>query len=354
MHLGYSDEHRQFADGLDRFLAKGHAFERRRALLRDGVASDPALWAQLAELGCLALSLPEALGGLDAEPVLLGLMARALGRHLVVEPVLPAVLAGLWLGAAEGAQGHAERLARGEGRYAVAAGLVVTSAGISGRALGVPGASSADFLLVPDETGLHVVAAARVARTPVAMLDDSIAADIVAEDAPSERLAPGAGWAMAGVRAAQAEALFRAWQALGCLEAAADATAAYMRDRVQFGRPLAAFQVVQHRVAEMVVAARDAEVAALLGALGLAGASPDVARALAVMTARVAAAAGLVADSAVQLHGGMGVSDELDIAARFRLLQAFRLAVGDDPVRRYAEDVVAKGGHLRSAVLAEI
>ena len=356
MHLGYSDEHRQFADGLDRFLARSHSFEERRAQLGAGVASDPALWAQLADMGCLAMTLPDALGGLDAEPLLLGLMARALGRHLVAEPVLPAVLAGVWLGAAAGAQPHAAALASGRRRYAVATGLTEASGFVSGRALGVAGGSCADLVLVPGVDALHVVEAAQLRSVPVRMLDDSIAADLEAEAVPSERLDAGPGWAVAATQAARLAALFRGWQALGCLDAAVEATAAYMRDRVQFGRPLGAFQAVQHRVADMLVAAKDAEVAALLGALGLSGAARDAERALAVMTARVMLAAGQVADGAVQLHGGMGVSDELDIAARFRLLQAYRLGADadGDPVRRYAETVVATGGHLRSAVLAEV
>ncbi|WP_439534417.1 acyl-CoA dehydrogenase family protein [Polymorphobacter sp.] len=347
MDLSYSDEHRQFADGLERFLSKSHSYEHRRALVTARTASDPAIWQQLAEFGCFGLAVPEAKGGFGGDTVSIGLMARALGRHLVVEPVLPAVLAGVLLAGTRGAEGHIEALASGERRFAVA----------DRSARAVAGGMAADHLLIVADDALSIADASDPDRTPVPMLDDSLAADIDLTTARPEPLALADDWPQQRAAARTVDALFRGWQALGCLEGAVDATAAYMRDRVQFGRPLGSLQVVQHRVAEMVVAAKEAEMVALLAALTVEAVGPGAAsgRAVITMTARIAAAAGLVADSAVQLHGGMGVSDELDIAARFRHLQAYRLraAAHDDPASAYAETVVASRAHHRSAVLIE-
>lgn len=346
MDLSYSDEHRQFADGLERFFSKSYSYDVRRAQVREQRGSDPSIWEQLADFGCLGLTVAEDHGGFGNDPVTIGLLARAMGRHLVLEPVLPSLCAGLLLSGVEGGGARLEALIDGTAPYAVMAGE-------DGPARSVEGGVTATHFLVVSDAGAAVLAGEAVVRMPVPMLDDSIAADVTWKTAAW--MAPLGDWAAQRETADMTATLFRGWQALGCMEAAVEATAAYMRERVQFGRALGSFQVVQHRVAEMMVAAKEAEMVALLAALTMQAGGAGRVRALATMTARIAAAAALIGDAAVQLHGGMGVSDELDIAARFRHLQAYRLRASgvDDPAAVYAEAVVASGAHHRSAVLIE-
>jgi alkylation response protein AidB-like acyl-CoA dehydrogenase len=353
LDLSYSDEHCQFADGLERFFSKSYPYDVRRALVRRRVGSDPAIWQQLADFGCLGLAIAEDRGGFGNDPVTIGLLARAMGRHLVIEPVLASLYAGILLSSVAGGDAMLDTLVDGTARP-----VVIIGAGVgAGRAQGVEGGMTADHFVLATDAGLAALDTATVVRTAVPLLDDSLAADLVWASAPRSHMEPLGDWPAQRAIADMTATLFRGWQALGCLEAAVEATAAYMRERFQFGRSLGSFQVVQHRVAEMVVAAKEAEMVAMLAALTFQTLGPGAGclRAMATMTARIAAAAALVGDTAVQLHGGMGVSDELDIAARFRHLQAFRLRASgaDDPAALYAKTIVASGAHHRSAVLIE-
>lgn len=357
MDLSFSAEQQLFADALSRYLEKGYAFEHRRETIASGRWGDAAVWAQLAELGCFGIPVPEAAGGFDGGAVEIGIVMRALGRHLVIEPVLPALVAGTLFGGTHGFEDHVGELIAGSARYAVLFDAELTGDRLTGAARSVPGATNADHLLVAIDDGLFIADMADVIANPVRLLDDSLAADLSLNGVPVRRVETGSDWSSwRGLAQARAQ-VARGWQALGALEGALDATIDYMRQRKQFRRPLADFQTVQHRVAEMVVAAKEAEVAAQLAAtmLDAVDSPADATRAITAATVRIAAAGAIVSENAVQLHGGMGVSDELDIAARFRLLRAYRVQAEaiDQAADRYAQAVVATRAHYRSAVLLE-
>jgi len=351
--LEFSDEQRIFADALRRFLAAEYGFEHRRALVAAGAWGDPAIWAQLGEMGCFGIAVPEELGGFGGNAIQIGLMMRELGRRLALEPVRAAVVSGTLLAGARDAQAYLADLVTGAVRFAPVPRADNDDAALRRTERTVEGGAAAQKILVPTKDALLVVDSDALKVSRVRLLSDAMAADIRFDDPPAVRLDVGNDWEdMQALAAARAE-LARCWEALGSIEAALEATTAHVRERRQFGRPLAAFQAVQHRIAEMVVAAKEVEVAALLAALVLdgKGIGPEASRALAVATHRIAASASVVADGAVQLHGGMGVSDELDISAHFRHLQAFRAC--DGGVAAYAESVVSSGAHHRSAVLLE-
>lgn len=353
MNLSFGDEQTMFAESVSRFLDSSCDFERRRQCVAERRWGDASLWQGLAELGCFGVAIPEAAGGFGGDAAGIGLLARALGRYLVIEPVIGAMVAGTLLAGVAGVTDEIEALIAGTQRFAVLDGMVVDDGAVSGEAHSVVGATSADAFLVPQENALYLVDAADVRIAPIQLLHDGMAGDITASGVAARPLAAGPEWDNTRARAAVIERIALVWQALGTMEAATDATAAYMRDRSQFGHPLGDLQSVQHRVAEMVVAVKEAEAAALLAALAVDSGDPRFAvRALATAQFRTASAAEIVANTAVQLHGGMGVSDELDIAARFRSLQAFRVRVAlDAPVSTYADSVVAERGHYDSAVL---
>lgn len=357
MNLSFSAEQQLFADALGRYLEKEYAFEHRREMVAAHGWGSSEIWTQLAELGCFGLTVPESSGGFGGGAVEIGIMLRALGRHLAIEPVIPAIVAGTLLGGAYRVEEHVAGLIAGTTRYAVLFDLPVADGRLTCSVRSVSGAIDADHILVATDAGLFIADMAGIAVTPIRLLDDSLAADLTFDDVPLISLETGNDWlAWRDLAVARAQ-VARAWQALGTMEGALDATIDYMQERQQFRRRLADFQTVQHRVAEMVVAAKEAEVAAQLAATMLdAAVSPsDATRAIAAATARIAAVGMIVAENAVQLHGGMGVSDELDIAARFRHLRAYRVQAEavDRPVDRYAAAVVAEGAHHRSAVLVE-
>ncbi len=305
------------------------------------------VWQALADLGCFLLAVPESAGGLGAGAVEAGILARAVGRHLLIEPVRENVVAAMLLAVGEDAGDRLAALTAGNKRY----GLAFASCEQPMRT--IRGAWEADGVLVAVDDGLLLADRATLSVRPVPLLDDTIAGDVEVASGGFRQIASGADWPALRQRAAALLRLMLVSETLGTIDAALDGTIAYVRERSQFGGPISAFQTVQHRVAEMVVAAREAEAVTLLATLTFDAAGPGAAfdRAIAGAVRRVAHAAELVADSGVQLHGGMGVSDETKIAAQFRKLQAFRPQAGGTDDAALA--MVSSGMHRQSAVLVE-
>lgn len=349
MDFALTEEQQLIADSARDWLLHHYDFrQRERSLYRDG--GNPAVWQSMAELGWLGLALPEDMGGSALGTLECGLLAQALGRHLVVEPwidscVLAARLLALagsqvqqadWLpGVAEGR--HRLALAH-QGQHLQARidgagwrldGLQHCAAAAPGATRWIVSATLADggaalFLVDPRAQGIAIDA--------YDTSDGGRAADLrfagVRVDAAS-RL--GEGDAQQALARALAEGLAaRCWAATGSMQAALEQTTAYVQQRRQFGQPLAAFQVVQHRLAEMAVACAEAQAACELASLALATATAtECALHAALLKSKLARAARYVAQECVQLHGAMGVCEELPIAATFRTLMAFAQWGGD-------------------------
>jgi alkylation response protein AidB-like acyl-CoA dehydrogenase len=370
MQLDPFEEQTLFRHGLERFLEKEYDFEKSVAA-EDGVR--PAIWQGLAELGLFMLPVPQEDGGLGGSAAEFGMAMEVLGRHRVVEPVVAAVRAGVALARAGKPEQRTEwsaAMMEGSVRLALAheedGGAIGTRArrgdrgwvldGDKSIVAGAPGAaqlivSAMDeeealrlFLVPPDAAGLEM----RALRT----LDGARAADIGLRHVtlPAAALLPGD--ARDAVAAADRfAAIATCWEAFGVMAAACDLTADYVKQREQFGRPLATFQSVQHRVAEMTVCVEEARAAAMLAALHADSEDAIAERAVRAARVKIAACADLVAKAAVQLHGGMGVSDELSIAGAFRKLLAFRTGTGAD-LARYADVVVDTRAFEESILLA--
>jgi len=366
VRLEPNDEQRLFRHGLERFLDRDYDFERRRQSLAAADGVNPALWQGLAELGLFMLPFAEEDGGAGFGPAEVGAAMEVLGRHLVVEPVIPAIRAGHVLARA-GDAAQRDRwlgpLIAGEARLALAdadaAGKVTRASQrgggwrIDGAKAIVAGAAGAARILVSarddaDAPRLFLVApdAPGLAMTPLRTLDGARAADLVLDGVEAEVLPGDARDALE--QADRAATVAACWEAVGVMTAAFEQTADYLKQREQFGRAIATFQSVQHRVAEMAVACEEARAAALLAAL-----RPD-ARAVSAARVKVAACADLVAKTAVQLHGGMGVSDELSIASAFRKLLAFAVDGGGTGrhLARYAGRTIDNGDYAESVVLS--
>jgi len=370
------------------WLADRYGFRQREASVhRDGGAKD--VWRAFAEMGWLGLPLPEAHGGLGMGPMEAGLLMQAFGRHLVVEPWHACVLqAGRLLSLAGTAAQQTEwlpgivsgdcllSLAHMEPgdrlpweprrTMAVRDAAGWTLSGEKRQVIAAPGAArwlvSAQaeggtqlFLVRPSAAGVQLDAYDTVSGGRAADIRLSgVAAELLgAADAAGVQ---GAGSPEAKLHQVLAEGLIGlGWEAVGAMQAVLAQTTDYTQQRRQFGQSLSQFQVVQHRLAEMAVHCAEAQAVCELASMRLALAPSEGAALAALVKTKVGSAACYVAQEAVQLHGAMGVCEELPIAATFRLLLAFRQQGGQASDHAAARGMVQwrNGGFCRSQTLTE-
>ncbi|WP_250451782.1 acyl-CoA dehydrogenase family protein [Caballeronia sp. ATUFL_M2_KS44] len=357
MNFDFSDEQQQFRDALRRYLDHEYGFDARQKIVASEAGIDDAHWRAFAELGVLALPVPEAQGGFDGGPVDMLVVMQELGRALVVEPVWATVVGieALRLVASKEstiASGLLERAARGDIRLSVAfdepharydlfdlrsrATLADGDYTITGVKSVVRHGAQADYWIVParieGEIALFVVArdAANAAITEYRTIDGQRAATLAFHATPATRL-DGRGTGAATLeRIADYATFLLCAEALGALDALNRATVEYTKERQQFGVPIARFQALQHRMVDMLIHTEQARSITYLAAARYANADA-VARAQAVSAAkaRVGQAARFVGQQAVQLHGGMGVTNELPVAHWFKRLSIIETTLGD-------------------------
>ncbi|HMN79604.1 MAG TPA: acyl-CoA dehydrogenase [Burkholderiaceae bacterium] len=373
MDLNYSEEQTLLRHSVERFVAERYDFATRRRIAALPNRFDEPTWRAMAEFGWLALPLPQAHGGLDGSAVDVGIVAEGLGRGLVLEPFVSSVVLGGGLLARLGGEAQRARwlpqLAAGRWRPVFAhlepgqpAGAVpalrATVAGsgwrLDGRKAMAFDAPSADAFLVSarlgdDDAGregargsariaVFVVprGTAGIAEQRFELVDGRCASQLefAGCELPADALLDGPSAADAG--AAIDEALDHATaamcaEAVGCMTVLLDATVAYTKTRVQFGQPIAANQVLKHRMVDMATHCEESRAIALRAALrcdmpGLPAA--ERARAVSGAKLKIAQGARFVGENAVQLHGAMGVTDELNVGAYLKRLVAFETMWG--------------------------
>ena len=371
MDFEYTDEQQQLADSLRKYLGSHYGFEQRKAIVQSPAGASDAVWATFAEMGLTALALPEADGGFGGGAVDLMAAMEACGEALVVEPLLDNVgLAGrlvaragsaaqraaLLPGLADGSLKLAFAYLEPGRRYdSVPAGTTARPDGdgwvLDGAKAVVIGAPLAQRLLVSARTdagaSLFIVdpAAAGVALSPCRTVDGVRAADLRFSGVRlgADALLGAAGQAQAAIDEALdfATALLCA-EAIGVMRYAIDATVEYTKTRKQFGVAIASFQVLQHRMVEMFIHCEQARSLAILAACRVDGQGDgSVAqrqRAVSAAMVKVADAARVVSQEAVQLHGGMGMTEEMKVSHAFRRLTviAQRFGDADHHLERYA------------------
>lgn len=353
MKLRPADDDAVIEDIVGRFL-------KERQSSADNVGHDPALWQSFAEMGWLAMPLDENRGGIDASVSTIAVLLEALGRERVNEPYLATVVWALQL-LARGKCGECERLA-----MAVADGsalVAVVPNGISiarndvgdhltGTATLVLGGNCADTLLVAvtsnQDAALYTVPAGTpgVTITPIASIDGSNVADIVlhavAVDKPLAFDAIGLANLLSWAED-RAAALLCA-DAVGAIAALVARTAEYTQARHQFGKPLRAFQAVNHMIADMQTGLEEAR-AAMQMAVGKIDAGPvQRRRALDAAHVKIGRRGREVGHIAVQLHGAMGVTEELDIGAYLKRLMVFDVTFGTRAEHRASYAALARNG----------
>ncbi|HVW70583.1 MAG TPA: acyl-CoA dehydrogenase family protein [Steroidobacteraceae bacterium] len=358
MDFSWTDEQQMLLESTRRFVADHYDWARRRQIIASAEGRSAPVWQQFAELGLLGLNVPEAEGGLDGGPIGTMLVSQALGAALVVEPYLSsAVLATRAIAKLASQQQRSAwlpRLASGELVAIVAhdepgtrhnysaidtrATLSGDSWTLSGQKAVVYHAPLADLLLVSArvgdgrEWGLFAVPrdSPGIRLQSFTTVDAQRAADIELDN-----VSLPAGARVGGDVAADLPAVLDygltalCAEALGALDTLLAMTIEYARTRVQFGVPIGRFQALQHRMADMLTQVEQARSMAYLAASRCESPS-EAERSAALSGAKVVIgrAARFVGQQAVQLHGGMGVTDELAVSHYFKRLLAFELRFG--------------------------
>jgi pimeloyl-CoA dehydrogenase small subunit len=362
MDFEFTEEQRLLRESLDRLLGDSYEFAQRKAYLAEPDGFSRAMWGQYAGLGLLGLPFDEEHGGFGGNAVDVMIVMEAFGRVLALEPYLATVvMAGTAISAAgSAAQKEAliPQIVDGSLRLAVAHGErqarydlndVVTTAKKAGSGWRLDGAKSvvvhgdsADRLIVSarvsgdrhdrDGIGLFLVdpQASGVARRAYPMRDGTRAADIALSGVEAEALGePGQGLATvervveAGIAATSAEAV-------GAMQTMLNMTVEYLKTRVQFGRPIGDNQALQHRATEMMIAMEQGRSLTMLASV-MVDEEDAAKRAHDISTAKVGVgqAARFVSQNAVQLHGGIGMTDEYAVGHYFRRCMVIEHSFGD-------------------------
>ena len=375
MDFEYSEEQQLLADSVRKYLGNAYDFEARKKLIASESGISQAAWTTFAEMGLTAIPFAQADGGFGGGAVDLMAAMEAFGEALVVEPLLDhvglaarlvartgtaaqraALLAPLIDGSRKAAFAYLER----GRRYALEPATTTASrsgAGwkLDGEKLVVIGAPVAEVLVVSARTGagtsLFVLdrSAPGVGLRSYRTVDGQRAGDLVLSGVVvgADALLGADGTALPAIEEAVdfATALVCA-DAVGAMKYANDATLEYLKTRKQFGVAIGGFQALQHRMVDMFIACEQARSMAILAACrvdeaantpGPAAAATRKAAVSAAMV-RVADAARLISQESVQLHGGMGMTEEMKVSHTFRRLTvlAQRFGDADHHLERYA------------------
>jgi len=377
MDFELSDDQRLLQDSITRLLGDRYAFEQRKGYVKAAEGFSPALWSQYAELGLLGVPFAEEYGGFGGGAQEIMLVMQAFGRALILEPYLATVVLGgtaLQLAGSDGqkaeifpavAEGrmklafaHSERQAR----YDLSD--VVTTAKRSGGGWVLDGAKSvvthgdaADKLVLSARTSgdrydadgitlfLVDTAAAGLARRGYATRDEQRAADVALSNVTvgdGDVLGEvGNGLAIvqriveSGIAATGAESV-------GAMEAMHSMTLEYSKTREQFGKPIGSYQVVQHRLADMFMTMEQGRSMAMLATMMVEEPeSAERTRKIAMAKVGLGQAARYVSQSAIQMHGGIGMTEEYAVGHYFRRCMVIERLFGDPAyyLQRLAEDV---------------
>ena len=382
MDFEFGEEQRQLHEAVRAFVSKEFTFERLRAAKRAGAAHDAVLWKKLSDIGVPAVNVPAAFGGLGYGPMETLALMDACGPSLLLGPVVSsAVIATAVLReyAADAGAAQLLRAMAGGELIAVLAHLEPESrfdpkslrtqarpegAGwrLDGTKALVVHAPCADVLLVSartagaasDADGVSLFrvprASAGLALEECRLVDGQSGAELYLTDVklPGDSCLGAAGRARPAIETAvdSGHAALCA-EAVATMQALFDATVDYLRTRQQFGQPIGRFQALQHRVADMLIHLEQARSMSYLAAeCCVSGGADQRRQAICAAMVVTGEACRYVGQQAVQLHGGMGMTDELKVSHWFRRLTAIEALFGgtDENVRQYAALAFGAGG----------
>ena len=363
MNFEPTEDRRMLADTLERFVAEQYGFETRNAIAYGDTGMAPALWRQFAELGVIGALFAEADGGFGGAGFDIAVVFEALGRGLVVEPFLGALMVGRALSAAGTPAQKAllaglidgstiAALAHDEPGSHYELSRVATRAERSGEGWTLSGAKAvvlqgehADLLLVSARTAGAVDSAQGislflvpgnapgVARRGMGRIDGGRVAEITLEQVQlaDDALLGGVGQGLATLElAVGAGVLALCAEGLGAMEVAKRDTLEYLRTRKQFGVAIGSFQALQHRMADLLLEIEQARSAVINAAAALDADRLTRERALSAAKFSMGRIGALVAEESIQMHGGIGMTWELPLSHYAKRLVMIDHELGDE------------------------
>lgn len=363
MDFSYSEEQQMLQDSISKFISQDYDWDSRQAIAHSDTGFSEKNWQLFAELGWLTVPFSEQDGGFGGSAVDLIVMMEEFGKGLLVEPFLAnAVLAGSVLAQAasaeqkmalltplmEGSLQLAFAYAEPQGRYNAAsveckAELSGDDVIINGHKSAVLNGGAADKLLVSvrtsgnsaDRDGISLVwvdaDADGLRRESYATVDGQRAADIWFDKVtvPRGNLLGEAGGAIEAIEfAIDRAALAACAEAVGAMQVSLMKTVEYTKIRKQFNVPLSSFQALQHRMANMFIEAEQSKSILLMAAMEMDRLDGFAPKALSAAKSRIGKAARLVGQESIQIHGGIGVTDELDVGHYFKRLTTIQYSFG--------------------------
>jgi len=351
MDFNFTDEQEQLRDAVRRWVDKGYPFERRHATEKAG-GFDRAAWAEMAELGLCGLYVPEAHGGMGMGPVEGMVVLEELGRGMVLEPLGQALVSSAVIG------GYADAATQAQWLPAIAQGETIVTLAyqergaryrldvceakatqvpggyvLSGSKSVVPLGDSADAFLVNarinSQLALFLVErlSSGVRTQGYGTQDGGRAGEVHFNKAPATLITMQGREALEhavdiGIASACAEGV-------GVMEQALQVTADYLNTRKQFGVAIASFQALRHRVADMKMQLELARSMSYYASLKLNSPAPERRAAMARAKFQLGNSMRFVGQQAVQLHGGIGVTDEYIVSHYFKKLTQLEMSFGD-------------------------
>ncbi len=383
MDFDLSEEQAMLKDSVERLMADRYGFEQRKKIVAEGQGWSPEVWAAYAEMGLLALPFAEADGGLGGSPVETMIVMEAIGGALALEPYLATVVLGGGIvrlagnddqraelvpaigdGSLKLALAHAERHARHD------LALVETTARpdgdfyvLDGTKMLVLHGEAADRLFVTarisggarDERGVGIFLldadAAGLSRRGYRTQDNQRACDVRLDGVrvPASALYGDTDTGLAVIRrVVDAGIAALCAEAVGAMAAMHRLTTDYLKVRKQFGVPIGAFQVLQHQAVDQFVALEQAKSITLYATMMADSEDADErARAMHAAKAEIGRQARLVGESAIQLHGGVGMTMEYSVGHYFKRVTAIDMIFGDSD--HHLRSLAAMGGLFEAA-----
>jgi alkylation response protein AidB-like acyl-CoA dehydrogenase len=373
MDFDFSDEQNMLRDSIAKLVQQKYDFDQRRAAIASPAGWRPDLWAEFAELGLLMAPLPEDMGGLGGGPIDTLVIMEEFGKGLVVEPFIPSVVMAGGLirhaGSAAQKEEHGGAIASGAATFAVAYGeprgrynladLTTTAtkdgAGyrLNGHKAVVVGAPWADHLIVTARTGgsqrdtggvsAFVVAkdAPGVVTRDYPTVDGQRASEVYLENVSvgADALIGAEGEVYGALEQTMDEAIAALCaEAVGAMRVMHAMTIEYARTRKQFGAPIGSFQVLQHRMVDMFMGVEQSVSMAYMAALKMDAGPVERAKAASAAKVQIGKAGRFVGQNAIQIHGGMGMTEELAVGHYFKRVTMIDSLLGnvDHHVKRYA------------------
>lgn len=373
MDFNFSEEQTLLRNSIAKFVEQNYDFDKRKAIVKSDAGWKKENWTAFAEMGLFAAPFTEEDGGLGGGPVDVLVVMEEFGKGLVVEPYVPTVVIAGGLLARAGSQAqkdqHLSAIIGGESVFAAAyaepkgrynlADLATTAkkegAGyvLNGHKAVVLGAPWADHLVVSARTS----GGQRDAKGVTLFIVPKSAKGVTTRDYPTvdglrasevylENVAVGAEAVLGPVdgglalleRAADEAIAALSAEAIGAMKVLHETTVDYSKQRKQFGAPIGSFQVLQHRMVDMFMAYEQSVSVAYMAALKLGESDVERMKACSAAKVQIGKAGRFVGQSAVQIHGGMGMTDELKVGHYFKRLTMIDAQFGnvDHHLRRYA------------------